>query len=165
MSKKKQSSNTQKPRPSGRGFSSKPAARPVGPSVKSFWTQYRRIILPALIFFVTVGVFIFLYYRIVDSRPFHGFEVLTARVTGFLLNFTGRGVTVKDTLVFSSQFAFEIVDLCTAVMPMLILTAAILAYPSRFKEKLIGLLIGLPGIFIVNQVRLVSLFYIGAYTP
>jgi exosortase/archaeosortase family protein len=89
----------------------------------------------------------------------------TAAITGILLNLTGRGVNVMDTVVSSPQFAFQIVDLCTAVMPMMIFTAAVIAYPSRVKEKVIGLVIGLIGIFLINQVRLVSLFYIGAYVP
>ena len=123
------------------------------------------MIIPLIIFFVTVGIFIALYYQITDSRPFHKFEAITAAVTGFLLNLTGRGVVVRETVVSSPQFAFQIVDLCTAVMPMLILTAAILAYPSRLKEKALGIVMGMLVIFVVNQVRLVSLFYIGAYIP
>jgi archaeosortase B (VPXXXP-CTERM-specific) len=165
VSKKNKRKDIQKPRPSGRGFSANPSRKSAWERFKPFWAQYRRIIIPALIFFVTVGVFIFLYYRVIESGPFHGFMAFTADITGFLLNLAGRGVVVKDTLVTSPQFSFMIVDLCTAVMPMLILTAAILAFPSSIKEKILGLLIGLPGIFIVNQVRLVSLFFIGAYAP
>jgi archaeosortase B (VPXXXP-CTERM-specific) len=165
VSVKKKRRNTQKPSPSGPGFSAKPGKKPSRDWFTPFWKRYRRVIIPALVFFVTVGVFTFLYYRIVESSPFHSFMAFTASITAFLLNIAGRGVVVKDTLVTSPQFSFQIVDLCTAVMPMLILTAAILAFPSSVKEKLLGLLIGLPGIFIVNQVRLVSLFFIGAYAP
>jgi archaeosortase B (VPXXXP-CTERM-specific) len=165
VNKRNQTGNNQKPRPTGRGFSSKPAVQPAGNWFKAFWARYHHIILPLITFFVVVGIFIVLYYRITDSRPFHGFEAVTAAVTGFLLNLTGRGVVVRDTVVSSSQFAFQIVDLCTAVMPMLILTAAILAYPSRLKEKAFGIVMGLIVIFVINQVRLVSLFYIGAYAP
>jgi archaeosortase B (VPXXXP-CTERM-specific) len=165
LSKKSKLKGIQKLRPQGRGFSTKAAKKPVPSGLKLFWHHHHRTIIPTLTFFVIVGIFIILYYRIIESRPFHGFMAITADVTGFLLNLTGRGVEVKDTVVSNSIFAFQIVDLCTAVMPMLILTAAILAYPSRIREKLFGLLVGLPGIFIVNQVRLVSLFFIGAYLP
>ena len=164
MSKKNKRRDTQKPRPNGRGFSAK-TDQPAREWFKPFWAQHRRVIIPALTFFLAVGLFIFLYYRIIESQPFHSFMAVTADVTAFLLNLTGRGVVVTDTVVASSQFSFQIVDLCTAVMPMLILTAAVLAFPSRIKEKGVGLLIGLPGIFIVNQIRLVSLFFIGAYAP
>jgi archaeosortase B (VPXXXP-CTERM-specific) len=161
----RKSNNTKKPRPSGRGFSAHSVRKQPWEWWRLFWKQYRRIIIPTLSFFIIVGLFIFLYYRILESRPFHWFMAFTAEVTGILLNITGRGVVVKDTVVSSTQFAFQIVDLCTAVMPMLILTAAVLAYPSRVKEKIIGLLVGLLGIFVVNQIRLVSLYYIGIYAP
>jgi exosortase/archaeosortase family protein len=48
---------------------------------------------------------------------------------------------------------------------MMIFTAAVLAFPSRIKEKAWGLLGGLAGIFVINQIRRVSLFYIGSYVP
>ena len=48
---------------------------------------------------------------------------------------------------------------------MMIFTAAVIYFPSSLKEKLLGLIIGLAGIFVINQIRLVSLFYIGAYAP
>jgi archaeosortase B (VPXXXP-CTERM-specific) len=163
--KKHKSQNSQKPRPEGRGFSAKPGKMAFVSRVKTFWKQNRRMLRPVILFFVLIGIFIFLYSLMVPSRPFHAFMAFTANSIGVLLNLTGRNVTVQDTVVSSSQFAYQIVDLCTAVMPMLILTAAIIAYPSRVKEKLVGLLIGLLGIFLVNQVRLVSLFYIGIYAP
>jgi exosortase/archaeosortase family protein len=161
LSKKNKNKNPQKPRPEGRGFIDKSSWE----RFKQFWARNRRVLIPALTFFVLVGLFIFLYSLITSSRPFHEFMVITARITGFMLNLIGQGVAVKDILVISSQFSFQIVDLCTAIMPMMIFTAAVLAYPSRLKEKALGLIIGLAGIFLINQIRLVSLFFIGAYLP
>jgi exosortase/archaeosortase family protein len=153
-----------RPRPVGRGLMH--TSRAWIPWIKLNWTRYRRVILPGAIFLVLVGFFFFLYNSVLlTSRPFHGFMAFTADISGWLLNLTGRGVEVSDTVVASSQFAFQIVDLCTAVMPMLIFTAAIIAFPSRLKEKLLGLIVGLLGIFVINQVRLVSLFFIGIYAP
>jgi archaeosortase B (VPXXXP-CTERM-specific) len=162
VSKKSRRQVTQKPQPGGQKAAAKSAriAR-----LKLFLTRNRRILIPALMFFVIVGIFISLYYWLVESQPFHSFMAITANITAFFLKLTGQDIVVRDTLVSSPQFAFQIVDLCTAVMPMLILTAAILAFPSRVKEKLIGLAVGLVGIFLVNQVRLVSLYFIGAYAP
>jgi archaeosortase B (VPXXXP-CTERM-specific) len=163
--KKRLDNNNVRPRPSGRGLTHKAQDKAREGTIKAFWKRYQRVIKPCLIFFVIVGLFIFAYSKMITSSPFEGFIIVTAKVTGFLLNLMGRGVTVTDSVVSSSQFAFQIVDLCTAVMPMMILTAAVLAFPSSIKEKIIGILIGLAGIFIVNEIRLVSLFYIGIYLP
>jgi exosortase/archaeosortase family protein len=159
----KQHIEQMRPRPTGRGLNYRGSFW--SGTVKTFWTGYKRVIIPCVIFFILVGILIFIYSRLVTSSPFHGFMAFTAQITGYMLNITGRGVNVEDTVVSSSQFAFQIVDLCTAVMPMMIFTAAVLSYPSRLKEKLLGLIIGLAGIFLINQIRLVSLFYIGIYLP
>lgn len=162
LARRKQLENM-RPRPVGRGLNKRSNAWILW--IKSNWARYKRVIIPCGLFFILVGLFIFLYSILIASRPFHGFMAFTAQITGFMLNITGRGVEVRDTVVSSSQFAFQIVDLCTAVMPMMIFTAAVISFPSRLKEKLLGLIIGLAGIFVINQVRLVSLFYIGAYAP
>ncbi len=77
------------------------------------------LVFAGVVFFALVGIFIFIYSRLLTSGPFHGFMANTAQVTGFLLNLTGRDTTVRDTVVSSRQFAFQIVDLCTAIMPMM----------------------------------------------
>ncbi len=43
--------------------------------------------------------------------------------------------------------------------------AAIAAYPASLRAKLIGLVGGLAAITVLNLVRMISLFYIGAYFP
>ena len=152
-----------KPRRERRGFSNKQQDR--ASSIKQFLSRYKMVIRSCTVFFILIGGFTFLYSRLIISRSFDTYLGFNARVTGILLNLTGSGVSVKDTVVSSPQFAFQIVDLCTAIMPMMIFTAAIIAFPSTFKQKLLGLLLGLAGIFLINQIRLVSLFYIGTYIP
>ena len=165
MSDKKKRRDTRKSRPQGRDFSTRAGRKQADGWFKLFWARYRSVISSCVIFFIAVGVFIFIYSRLVVSPSFNGFLDFTAKATGLLLKLTGRGVEVNGAVVSSPRFAFQIVDLCTAIMPMMIFTAAVLAFPSRIKEKALGLLLGLLGIFIVNEIRLVSLFYIGSYVP
>jgi archaeosortase B (VPXXXP-CTERM-specific) len=169
VSNKKKPVNSQKPRPSGRGFNnSKPPpgqnSFPEG-GFHLFWSRYRQVVIPCVVFLAIVGVFIYLYSLLITSDPFHGFMSITARVTAFTLNLFRAGAQVDDTIVSSKQFAFQIVDLCTAVMPMMIFAAGILAFPSRIIAKTYGLVLGLIAIFLINQVRLLSLFFIGIYAP
>jgi exosortase H (IPTLxxWG-CTERM-specific) len=62
-------------------------------------------------------------------------------------------------------FAMEVRDGCNGVNVVILLWAAILAYPSTLKWKLLGLGGGLAAIQAVNLLRLVSLFYLGQYSP
>jgi exosortase/archaeosortase family protein len=48
---------------------------------------------------------------------------------------------------------------------MILLVGAILAYPSRLKQKPLPLAIGIAFLFILNQVRTSTLYYIGIHLP
>ncbi len=60
-------------------------------------------------------------------------------------------------------FAIQIVAGCNGVEAMLILIAGMLAYPASWKEKLVGIAIGIPAVQVINVARVVTLFYLGQY--
>jgi exosortase/archaeosortase family protein len=54
---------------------------------------------------------------------------------------------------------------CNGAFATAILLSGIIAYPSRIREKLTGILIGIPAIFAINQLRVISLFLLGRKYP
>ena len=86
---------------------------------------------------------------------------LNALLTGAALDLLGADAGVEGTLVKTSFFAAEIIFECTAVYPIAMWIAAVLAYPARWRPKLIGIALGVPALMLINVARLVSLFYIG----
>jgi exosortase/archaeosortase family protein len=166
MSRDKKRNRKTGPRPQGRGPAAKesPNSEPEG-WFRSFWTRYGLVTRSLVIFFALVGLFLWLYSFLIYSDPFAGFLDFTAGATGLILHLTDPNVRVEGPVVSSPRFAFQIVDLCTAIMPMMIFSAGILAFPSRVLAKIYGLTMGLVAIFIINQIRLLSLFYIGIYAP
>lgn len=84
-----------------------------------------------------------------------------AELTGGALWLLGAGAKVHGNLVTTSFFAAEIIFECTAVYPIAMWIAAVLAYPARWRPKLLGIALGVPALVLINVVRLVSLFYIG----
>ncbi len=62
------------------------------------------------------------------------------------------------------DFTLRIEAGCNGVEPMIILAAAIIAFPSSFRQKLIGFAIGFVGIQSINIVRIITLFYIGQWS-
>jgi exosortase/archaeosortase family protein len=58
-----------------------------------------------------------------------------------------------------------IVTGCTALIPTAIFIAAVLAYPCRIRDKVLGILFGIVAISAVNLVRTVTLFFIGTSFP
>ena len=88
-----------------------------------------------------------------------------AWVSAQLIELTGRdiiatGVIIRDV---STQFAVEIAAGCNGVEAMILLIAAMLAFPSPWRYKLIGILVGLSAIQVLNLARIVSLFFLGMW--
>jgi exosortase H (IPTLxxWG-CTERM-specific) len=54
---------------------------------------------------------------------------------------------------------------CNGIEAMIVLLAAIVAFPAPWKHKLIGLIVGVAAIQVLNLVRIVSLFYLGQWSP
>ncbi len=109
-----------------------------------------------------------------------GLEITTFAQTHFVLPFTAglAKVSVFLVLLFDDQvaasgkiisslrngFAVEIQPGCNGVEALIILFSAIMAFPSTFKQKLVGLTIGFFAIQSLNLVRIISLFYMGQYS-
>ena len=62
-------------------------------------------------------------------------------------------------------FAVSIEAGCNGIEASLILIAAMLAFPAPWKHRLAGIAIGLVAVQALNVVRVVSLFYLGQWSP
>ena len=93
------------------------------------------------------------------------FSVAVANSTGFLLRVFGVGARATGTSVISPMFSVEVIPACSGIFAYILFLAAVLAYPCKLKAKAMGIALGFATIFILNLVRMVSLFYIGTYLP
>lgn len=125
----------------------------------------RSIVRGCLIFIVSIAIATFVYSHLVDTGALDGFQRFIASATGFLVNLLGGNVSVYGNSVFSSSFSMYVVAQCTGVAPMIIFLAAVLAYPSRIRDKAIGMALGLLALFVLNLIRMFSLFHIGSAFP
>ncbi|MFC2078776.1 hypothetical protein ACFLSZ_02230, partial [Candidatus Bipolaricaulota bacterium] len=82
-----------------------------------------------------------------------------------ILNLFGQNTVVVGTTVQSSLFGISVVTACTGIFITGLFLIAVVAFPARWLSKLIGAGIGIGGIFVVNIVRLVSLYFIGVHWP
>ncbi len=60
------------------------------------------------------------------------------------------------------QFRFDVVPTCGATEIMAIFLAAILAFPATWRQRMAGLLLGIPTLYGINLLRLTCLAIIGA---
>lgn len=84
-----------------------------------------------------------------------------AGLSGVVLRLLGEPVTVQNSVV-SGNFSYVVVVDCAALDVQALFAAAVLAFPSRWTTRLIGLVLGLFAIFVINIARLVALYYAGS---
>jgi exosortase H (IPTLxxWG-CTERM-specific) len=63
----------------------------------------------------------------------------------------------------ASGFAVSIEAGCNGVEACIVLFAAIVAFPARWRDRLVGLAAGFVAVQALNVVRIISLFYLGQW--
>lgn len=90
---------------------------------------------------------------------------MLADLSGWLMSFFDQNVLTAGKVISSklNGFAVSIEPGCNGVEAMIVLLAAILAFPAPFVYKLKGLFWGFVAIQGMNLVRIISLFYLGQW--
>jgi exosortase H (IPTLxxWG-CTERM-specific) len=83
-----------------------------------------------------------------------------ALVTGFDPGVVSVGKVLRST---GNGFAVSIEAGCNGVEATIVLIAAMLAFPSPWKHKFVGLAAGIVAVQGLNVVRVISLFYLGQW--
>jgi len=88
-----------------------------------------------------------------------------AHLSSILLNFLNQGTSAIQDTVNSAAFTIRINRGCDAVEAMALFASAVLAFPAAGKKKFFGLVKGLAFLFVLNLIRIASLFLTGRYYP
>jgi exosortase H (IPTLxxWG-CTERM-specific) len=105
-----------------------------------------------------------LYYTIaLDSEAFRAYLGVLTRISGAFLNLFGSDIAVVGRRISNSAFSVEVAQGCDAIQVCSLLAAAVIAFPVGFKRKLRGLALGILLLQILNLLRIITLFWIGAY--
>ena len=89
----------------------------------------------------------------------------TASFVGILLNLSGLSVQCRHQLVVLDRFSFEVIDQCLGAHEAFIFSAALIAYPTGSRNKLVGICLGVPFLYLVNVSRLALLGVVGRWSP
>lgn len=116
-------------------------------------------------FAILVAAYLLIAWNPVNDRVIVPFTAGLARTSGALLRMIGEDVTVRGTVIGSTRFAVNINNGCNGVEAMLILLASIVAFPASLKARAIGLALGAIAVQILNEIRIVTLYLLGAYHP
>ncbi|MDR2012749.1 MAG: exosortase H [Rhodanobacter sp.] len=101
----------------------------------------------------------------VDQYVILPFTSGIAKVCVWLVGFFDSHVLAvgKELHSTTNGFAISIERGCNGIEAIIILISAMLAFPSTWKQKAIGLTIGFVAIQTLNLVRIISLFYLGQW--
>ena len=93
------------------------------------------------------------------------FSQALVKISHSLIQMCG-GHATRDAAILraSAGFAVEMRDGCNAINVTILLWSAILAFPSSWKMKAIGLAAGSLIIQVINIFRFITLFYLGQYS-
>jgi exosortase H (IPTLxxWG-CTERM-specific) len=116
-------------------------------------------------FLILIAAYLLIAWNPVNDRVIVPFTAGLARTSGAVLNAIGQPVTVAGTVIRSPRFAVNINNGCNGVEAMLILLASIVAFPAPLKARAIGLALGALGVQLLNEIRIVTLYLLGAYHP
>jgi exosortase H (IPTLxxWG-CTERM-specific) len=94
-----------------------------------------------------------------------GFTRGLVEISAIVIRLFGGSATAHQVVLQSPSngFAMEVIDGCNGDDVVVLLWAAILAYPASWKQKGKGLLAGTAAIYVINFLRIISLFYLGQY--
>jgi exosortase H (IPTLxxWG-CTERM-specific) len=116
-------------------------------------------------FIVLVGMYLLVAWNPVNDHVIVPATKVIAQGGGLILKALGQQVDVRGTTISGTRFAVNINNGCNGIEAMLILLAAIGSFPATLRARLVGLGIGALIVQILNEIRIVTLYLIGAYKP
>ena len=127
--------------------------------------QRTQVLFLVKFFAVLIGAYLLIAWNPVNDNAIVPFTAGIARVSGMILNAMGEGVRVVGTTITSPRFGVNINNGCNGVEAMLILLASIVAFPATMKARVAGLFLGAIVVQILNFIRIITLYLLGAYQP
>lgn len=102
------------------------------------------------------------YYGVaLESGAFRRYLEILAAISGAILAPLTDRVEVNGTLISGSLFSVEIAQGCDAYRICALLAAAMLSFPASWRERAIGLVVGLLSLNALNFVRICGLYFVG----
>ena len=131
--------------------------------LKGFWNE-KKDVLKFLLSFIFLVLLLFS----LSATDFFNVirEPLTnlyTSISGMILNIFGSNATVNGDTLSTSRFVINVKAGCDGVAPMILYWATVAVFPIQWKYKWKGLLYGTIFLFVLNLIRIISLFLAGVY--
>lgn len=117
----------------------------------------------AIIYVTLMGAFFGLisftpFQRVIDLNGIYSHFI--AVITSKILNISGMASSYQGTLIFLPTVTLDVVFGCNGLDAAMIYAIAVIAYPSAWKKKLIGIAAGSAVLQVINIIRIVFLAFL-----
>ena len=120
-----------------------------------------------VLFMVYLGAASYAYPIVRENYRFliDGSMAATATLEYYILLLFTSEVVVRNTMVVFEGFSVKIIEECTGIYEALIFSSAVIAFPTTWAKRAIGIGFGVPMIYGFNLLRILVLIVVGKYYP
>lgn len=129
------------------------------------WLKMNRVLVRfyLLLLYCWLLLYFVLHWKISHRYIAVYLPIFMAKSVAWILQMIGLEATATAAFVKLPGFGFRIIYQCAGIFGMMIFASAVIAFPSTIKEKLLGLALGIPGLYLINTIRMSALGVIGLY--
>jgi exosortase H (IPTLxxWG-CTERM-specific) len=123
---------------------------------------------PGFVFVARFFAALIVFYLVIAAPPVNDhvivpFTEMIVTATAVVLRVIREPIVVAGTVIRTSNFALDVRNGCNAVEAMMLLAAAMIAFPATLRSRLTGLLAASVAIQLLNLVRVSSLVWLGQH--
>ncbi len=114
---------------------------------------------------VVYSLFYALYFALSDDKLRQIYHDYVVTVSARLINWISpqeQVIAIQNSLI-SAKAVLEVVRGCDGAGVVFLLAAAVLVFPASIKRKTAGLIMGFTLVYLLNQVRIIGLYFISVY--
>jgi len=89
----------------------------------------------------------------------------TASVVALFLDSFGMAAESRAQSVNLDGYSFRVIDQCLGAYEIFIFLAGVMAYPTDYRKKVWGIILGIPFLYSINVARLMVLGAVGTWSP
>jgi exosortase/archaeosortase family protein len=125
---------------------------------------------PVLFFVGGFCLLMILFYVFWNSELFREHILINilsvnAFLSSGILNLLRQHTHIDGSNIYSPFYAISVSKGCDAIEAMALFLSTTLAFPMKWKTKVKGIIGGIGLLFFINLIRIVTLFFAGAYYP
>ncbi len=141
--------------------------RPAGLKRIMIWFVRQRGLLKIYVVFVLFIVILFSFLVTDLGKEYISMPLnrQIAVISAALINVGDSDAVATGTQICSNSGAVDIKEGCNGLYATVILLAGMVAFPASWRQRAIGILLGTVALFVINLIRVITLFYLSASHP